>query len=99
MSQIHAKTDKLSLVAVSLPDGKVRVTSQSWDDAVVLLPGEVLAVRWAERQVHAVRYAGSEISFVKAAPAAPDPDEEAGFDLEDDATHTTADPGGHDWAL
>jgi hypothetical protein len=38
MSQIHAKTDKLSLVAVSLPDGKVRVTSQSWDDAVVTLP-------------------------------------------------------------
>ena len=32
MSQIHAKTDKLSLVAVPLPDGKMRVTSQSWDD-------------------------------------------------------------------
>jgi hypothetical protein len=32
MSQIHAKTDKLSLVAVAQPDGKVRVTSSSWDD-------------------------------------------------------------------
>ena len=38
MSQIHAKTDKLSLVAVPLPDGKMRVTSQSWDDPLVILP-------------------------------------------------------------
>ena len=38
MSQIHAKTDKLSLVAVPLPDGKMRVTSQSWDDHLVILP-------------------------------------------------------------
>ncbi len=37
MSQIHAKTDKLSLVAVPAPDGKMRVTSQSWDDPLVLL--------------------------------------------------------------
>jgi hypothetical protein len=36
MSQIHAKTDKLSLVAVPLPDGKMRVTSLSWEDAVVI---------------------------------------------------------------
>jgi hypothetical protein len=27
MSQIHAKTDKLSLVAVPQPDGKMRVTT------------------------------------------------------------------------
>ncbi len=32
MSQIHAKTDKLSLVAVPEKDGKMRVTSLSWDD-------------------------------------------------------------------
>jgi hypothetical protein len=38
MSQIHAKTDKLSLVAVPQPDGKMRVTSQSWDDHLVILP-------------------------------------------------------------
>jgi hypothetical protein len=38
MSQIHAKTDKLSLVAVPQPDGKMRVTSQSWDDPLVTLP-------------------------------------------------------------
>jgi hypothetical protein len=29
MRQIHAKTDKLSLVAVPDKDGKMRVTSQS----------------------------------------------------------------------
>ena len=62
MSQIHAKTDKLSLVAVPLPDGKMRVTSQSWDDPLVILPGETLVLRWVDRQVHAIRYAGSEIS-------------------------------------
>ena len=38
MSQIHAKTDKLSLVAVPQPDGKMRITSSSWDDPLVLLP-------------------------------------------------------------
>ena len=36
MAQIHAKTDKLSLVAVPLPDGKMRVRSQSWDDPLVI---------------------------------------------------------------
>ncbi len=34
MSQIHANTDKLTLVAVALPDDKMRVTSRSWDDAL-----------------------------------------------------------------
>jgi len=43
MSQIHAKTDKLSLVAVPLPDGKMRVTSQSWDDPLVILPDPAAA--------------------------------------------------------
>jgi hypothetical protein len=38
MSQIHTKTDKLSLVAVPEKGGKMRVTSQSWDDPLVILP-------------------------------------------------------------
>jgi hypothetical protein len=38
MSQIYAKTNKLSLVAVPQPGDKMRVTSQSWDDALVILP-------------------------------------------------------------
>ncbi len=37
MSQIHAKTDKLSLVAVPDKDGKMRVTSRSWDDGLLIL--------------------------------------------------------------
>ncbi len=36
MSQIHAKTDKLSLVAVPEKGDKMRVTSQSWDDPLVI---------------------------------------------------------------
>ena len=43
MSQIHAKTDKLTLVAVPQPDGKVRVTSSSWDDPLVILPDPATA--------------------------------------------------------
>ncbi len=43
MSQIHAKTDKLSLVAVPQPDGKIRITSSSWDDRVTLLPDRATA--------------------------------------------------------
>jgi len=50
MCQIHAKTDKLSLVAVPQPDGKMRITSQSWDDPLVILPGEVLELMWVDRQ-------------------------------------------------
>jgi hypothetical protein len=44
MSQIHAKTDKLSLVAVSQADGKTRISSASRDDPLVIL-GEVLEER------------------------------------------------------
>jgi len=43
MSQIHAKTDKLSLVAVPEKDGKMRVTSMSWDDPLVTLPDRARA--------------------------------------------------------
>ena len=43
MSQIHAKTDKLSLVAVPQPGGKLRVTSNSWDDPLVILPDRAAA--------------------------------------------------------
>ncbi len=36
MSQIHATTQKLSLVAVPEKGDKMRVTSRSWDEAVVI---------------------------------------------------------------
>ncbi len=47
MSQIHAKTDKLSLVAVPDKDGKMRVTSQSWDDPLVILPDPTAAISYS----------------------------------------------------
>ncbi len=56
MSQIHAKTDKLTLVAVPQPDGKVRITSNSWDDPVVLLPTAVLELRCVDRRVSTIRH-------------------------------------------
>ncbi len=43
MGQIHAKTDKLSLVAVPEKGDKMRLTSLSWDDAVVVLPYRAMA--------------------------------------------------------
>jgi hypothetical protein len=49
MSQIHAKTDKLALVAVSVKDGKMRVTSQSWDDPLVLLADHSLVLAGTSR--------------------------------------------------
>ncbi len=49
MGQIHAKTDKLSLVAVPLPDGKVRITSNSWDNALVILPYRATANSYSSR--------------------------------------------------
>jgi len=38
MSQIHATTKNLTLTAVPDKGDKMRVTSLSWDDAVVTLP-------------------------------------------------------------
>ena len=35
----------------------MRVTSLSWDDPPVVLPGEVLVLHWVDREVHAVRRA------------------------------------------
>ncbi len=38
MSQIHAKSDKLALVAAAQPDDKMRVASSSLEDPLVILP-------------------------------------------------------------
>ena len=83
MSQIHAKTDKLTLVAVAQPGEKMRVTSQSWDDPLITLPGEVLILSPVGTQVHVTRYGGQEISLARPAPADPDPHEDAGTDFEE----------------
>jgi hypothetical protein len=38
------KADRVSVVFERLPDGKIRVTTSSWDDAKVILPNQVLEV-------------------------------------------------------
>ncbi len=48
MSQIHATTQKLLPIAVPLPDGKMRVKSQSWDDPVGDFAGQASPCSWQE---------------------------------------------------
>ena len=38
-----------------LDDGKIRVTTTSWDDAVIILPNQVLEVATVGKQVGLVR--------------------------------------------
>lgn len=40
-----AYTEDTTVVFTRLPDGKVRATSKSWDEAKVILPDQVLEVR------------------------------------------------------
>lgn len=43
--ETFAFTEDTTVVFTRLPDGKVRATSKSWDEAKVLLPDQVLEVR------------------------------------------------------
>ena len=43
------------MVFERLPDGKIRVTTSSWDDAKVILPNQVLEVAIVGKQVGLVR--------------------------------------------
>lgn len=47
--------DKLTLVIEALPDGKMRVTSASWEDARVLLPNQVLELRTMSKRVRVAK--------------------------------------------
>ena len=49
------KADKVGVVFERLADGKIRVTTSSWDDAKVLLPNQVLEVATVGKQVGLVR--------------------------------------------
>jgi hypothetical protein len=40
--EILLKADKVSVVFERLADGKIRVTTTSWDDAKVILPNQVV---------------------------------------------------------
>src|ERR1700747_460684 len=42
--EVLLKADKVVLVIERISDGKIRVTTTSWDDAKVILPNQVLEV-------------------------------------------------------
>jgi hypothetical protein len=50
-----AKGDKLTVTVERIDDGKLRATGAKWDDAVVIYPGEALALVHVERQVRIKR--------------------------------------------
>ena len=50
-----ATSDKAILVVERQPDGKMRVTSNSWDGEKVLFRNEVLEVRWVEGRLNVSR--------------------------------------------
>ena len=49
------KADKVSVVFERIADGKIRVTTSSWDDAKVIWPNQVLEVATIGKQVGLVR--------------------------------------------
>jgi hypothetical protein len=44
METLLQKADKVAVMFERLADGKIRVTTSSWDDAKVILPNQVLEV-------------------------------------------------------
>src|SRR6266566_9160198 len=50
-----ATSDKVTLTVERLPEGKMRVTSGSWDNEKVLFPGQVLEARSVVGTPHVAR--------------------------------------------
>jgi hypothetical protein len=50
-----ATSDKITLVVAKQPDGKMRVTSASWEGEKVFSRDQVLEVRSVEGQLHVAR--------------------------------------------
>jgi hypothetical protein len=50
-----ATSDKATIVVDRLPEGKIRVTSTSWDGEKVILRDQVLEVRNVEGRLHIAR--------------------------------------------
>jgi hypothetical protein len=50
-----SKADKVSVVFERIADGKIRVTTSSWDDAKVILANQVLEVATISKPVGLVR--------------------------------------------
>lgn len=61
--QTLLKADKLSIVLAADKDGKIRLNCASWEDAKVLLPDQVLEVRWQAGQVALIRRDASSPNF------------------------------------
>ena len=53
--EILLKADKVSVVFERIVDGKIRVTTSSWDDAIVIWPRQLLEVAVIGKQVALVR--------------------------------------------
>jgi hypothetical protein len=53
--EVLLKADKVSVVFERIADGKIRVTTSSWDDAKVIWPNQVLGVATIGKQVGLVR--------------------------------------------
>ena len=54
-ARILLKADEVSVTFERLADGKIRVTTSSWQDAVVIWPSQVLEVGVIGKQVGLVR--------------------------------------------
>lgn len=50
-----AYTDDTNVVVTKLDGGKFKVTSKSWDDFKVILPGEVLELRMVDGRIRIAR--------------------------------------------
>jgi hypothetical protein len=53
--EILALSEDTQVVIARLPDGKMRVTSKSWDEAKVILPDQVLELRMVEGRIRIAR--------------------------------------------
>jgi hypothetical protein len=53
--EVLLKADSVSVVFERTADGKIRVTTSSWDDAKVILPNQVLEAAIIGKQVGLVR--------------------------------------------
>jgi hypothetical protein len=51
MPETLLKADKVTVAFERLPEGKIRLTSSSWDDGKTIMPAEVLGAWWQGNQV------------------------------------------------
>jgi uncharacterized protein len=49
------KSNKPTITLEALKDGKIRVNSSVWAEAVVILPNEILGAKWEGGQVTLIR--------------------------------------------